>query len=177
NGTIGFNDGANNYGVRVGREVTSATLTNVTITGGGNGKGVWMEGKTLTMDGVNISGVKVGVEATAGTLVISGGSIGFNDGADNYGVKVGREVISATLTNVTITGGGNGKGVIVDRTKMIMEEVRISNVAMGVEVTGGNLTVNGGEMTGVQTGITMLGSGTLVVNNNAKITFTGEHGV
>ncbi|WP_158245023.1 right-handed parallel beta-helix repeat-containing protein, partial [Bartonella bovis] len=31
--------------------------------------------------------------------------------------------------------------------------------------------------TGVQTGITMLGSGTLVVNNNAKITFTGEHGV
>ncbi|WP_158245027.1 hypothetical protein, partial [Bartonella bovis] len=37
--------------------------------------------------------------------------------------------------------------MIVDRTKMIMEEVRISNVAMGVEVTGaGKLLIKGGEI-------------------------------
>ncbi|WP_158245003.1 hypothetical protein, partial [Bartonella bovis] len=44
------------------------------------------------------------------------------------------------------SGSGEGKGVIVDRTKMIMEEVRISNVAMGVEVTGGILAMKGGEI-------------------------------
>ncbi|WP_158244998.1 hypothetical protein, partial [Bartonella bovis] len=44
------------------------------------------------------------------------------------------------------SGSGEGKGVIVDRTKMIMEEVRISNVAMGVEATGGILAMKGGEI-------------------------------
>ncbi|WP_158245028.1 hypothetical protein, partial [Bartonella bovis] len=36
--------------------------------------------------------------------------------------------------------------MIVDRTKMIMEEVRISNVAMGVEVTGEILAMKGGSI-------------------------------
>ncbi|WP_204379491.1 hypothetical protein, partial [Bartonella bovis] len=106
----------------------------------------------MTMTGVQISGVKMGVEAMGGTLVINGESrITFNNGAGNYGVKVGSAVESANLTNVRIEGtGGNGvgsKGVIVDRTKMIMEEVRISNVAMGVEVMGaGKLLIKGGEI-------------------------------
>ncbi|WP_158245032.1 hypothetical protein, partial [Bartonella bovis] len=52
----------------------------------------------------------------------------------------------------------------------------MTGVQTGIQVTSGNLTVNGGAMTGVQTGITMLGSGTLTVNSGA-ITFKGEHGV
>ncbi|WP_425290193.1 hypothetical protein, partial [Bartonella bovis] len=63
-------------------------------------------------------------------------------------------VTMASLKSVTIEGTGSGtsgsgegsKGVIVDRTKMIMEEVRISNVAMGVEVTGEILAMKGGEI-------------------------------
>ncbi|WP_158245009.1 hypothetical protein, partial [Bartonella bovis] len=150
---------------KVGREVTMASLTDVTITGTGSGegskgvivgsdevdatgtvtmnmtnvgisgveKGVWVSRGTVTMTDVRISKVKMGVEATGGTLEINGHStIMFKNGDRNYGVKVQNGVTMASLTNVTIRGegaGGNGegsKGVIVDRTKMIMEEVRIS---------------------------------------------------
>uniref|UniRef100_UPI0011AFD050 hypothetical protein n=1 Tax=Bartonella bovis TaxID=155194 RepID=UPI0011AFD050 len=127
--TIVFKNGSGNYGVRVGREVTSANLTNVKIAGGGSGTGVWMEGREMRMTGVNISevdkgvwvsrgtvtmeevrisDVAMGVEATAGRLEISGGSIEFKDGANNYGVKVGSEVTMASLKSVTITGTGSG---------------------------------------------------------------------
>ncbi|WP_158245053.1 hypothetical protein, partial [Bartonella bovis] len=53
-------------------------------------KAVLMKEGTVTMTGVQISGVKMGVEATNGTLTIKNGTIGFNDGANNYGVRVGR---------------------------------------------------------------------------------------
>ncbi|WP_208431909.1 hypothetical protein, partial [Bartonella bovis] len=184
NSTITFNNGSGNYGVRVGDRVTSATLTSVKIEGkGGNGegsKGVWMESTgtmmisggsiskvekgvyatgagRLVMTGVQISKVKMGVEATNGMLVIKGNStITFNNGSGNYGVRVKNGVTMATLTSVTIAGTGSGegsKGVIVGSedvgatgTKMIMEEVRISNVAMGVEVTKGILAMKGGSI-------------------------------
>ncbi|WP_158245024.1 hypothetical protein, partial [Bartonella bovis] len=122
------------------REVTSATLTNVTITGtGGQGKGVIMESsQTVTMTGVNISGVKMGVEATAGTLMIKDGSIGFKG---DYGVKVGREVTSATLTNVTIEGTGTGKGVIMEGTTLEMSGGSISNVEKAVLMKEGTVTM------------------------------------
>ncbi|WP_158245007.1 hypothetical protein, partial [Bartonella bovis] len=86
---------------------------------------------------------------------------------------------SANLDRVTITGGGaTGTGVVMEGTEMMtMNMVNISEVQTGIQVTSGNLTVNGGSMTGVQTGITMLGSGTLTVNNGARIEFTGEYGV
>ncbi|WP_158245077.1 hypothetical protein, partial [Bartonella bovis] len=61
--------------------------------------------------------------------------------------------------------------VIMESTgTMTMTNVGISQVKMGVWMKNGNLTVSGGSMTGVQTGITMSGSGTLTVNNNARIT-------
>ncbi|ENN90802.1 hypothetical protein BBbe_10280 [Bartonella bovis 91-4] len=122
------------HGVKVQNGAT-ANLTNMTIAGTGSGKGVIMESSgTLTMTDVRISGVQTGVYATGGNLTISGGSISevqtgitmmgsgtltVNNGAEitfkgsgmeNYGVKVGNEVESATLTSVTIEGGGSGKG-------------------------------------------------------------------
>uniref|UniRef100_UPI001304BB92 hypothetical protein n=1 Tax=Bartonella bovis TaxID=155194 RepID=UPI001304BB92 len=63
---------------------------------------------TLVMNNVQISDVAMGVEATNGTLTISGHStITFKNEAGNYGVKVGREVTMASLTDVTITGTGS----------------------------------------------------------------------
>ncbi|ENN91103.1 hypothetical protein BBbe_10230 [Bartonella bovis 91-4] len=121
-------------------------------------KGVYATGAgRLVMTGVQISKVKMGVEATNGMLVIKGNStITFNNGSGNYGVRVKNGVTMATLTSVTIAGTGSGegsKGVIVGSedvgatgTKMIMEEVRISNVAMGVEVTKGILAMKGGSI-------------------------------
>ncbi|WP_158245006.1 hypothetical protein, partial [Bartonella bovis] len=134
----GTGSGEGSKGVIVGSEDVDATgmvtmnMTNVGISG--VEKGVLMNGAgTLTMTGVQISGVKMGVEATNGTLEIKGGTtIVFKNGDRNYGVKVQNGVTMASLKSVTIRGegaGGNGegsKGVIVDRTKMIMEEVRIS---------------------------------------------------
>ncbi|WP_146023864.1 NosD domain-containing protein, partial [Bartonella bovis] len=77
--------------------------------------------------------------------------------------------VVANLMNVKIMGSGSGqgegKGVIKDGTgTMKMTEVEISEVQTGIQVTSGNLTVNGGSMTGVQTGITMMGNGMLTVN-------------
>ncbi|WP_158245062.1 hypothetical protein, partial [Bartonella bovis] len=66
-------DGANNYGVRVGESVTMATLTNVTITGGGNGKGVWMESSgTLKMERGEIKNVEKAVLMKQGTVTLTG---------------------------------------------------------------------------------------------------------
>ncbi|WP_158245035.1 hypothetical protein, partial [Bartonella bovis] len=88
---------------------------------------------TLVMTGVQISDVAMGVEATAGNLTIKNGTIGFKNGSGNYGVKVGREVTSATLTGAMIRGtSGNGvgsKGVIMESTgTLTMTKVDISNV-------------------------------------------------
>uniref|UniRef100_UPI0013047F78 hypothetical protein n=1 Tax=Bartonella bovis TaxID=155194 RepID=UPI0013047F78 len=121
--TIMFNNGRDNYGVKVGREVT-ANLTDVKIMGtGGKGKGVWMKQGTLTM--------------TRGSIEFKG----------DYGVKIESGVTNARLTDVAIRGegaGGNGKGVIMESSKTLtMTGVNISGVKMGVEATAGTLTING----------------------------------
>ncbi|WP_146023835.1 right-handed parallel beta-helix repeat-containing protein, partial [Bartonella bovis] len=119
-------------------------------------KGVLMDGTKMTMTDVTISNVAMGVEATAGTLEIKGGTrITFNNGAGNYGVKVGGTA-NATLERVTIEGtGGNGVGT---GTGVIMEG-------------SGDLMVIGGSIKEVQTGISMMGSGTLVVRDGTRIEF------
>ncbi|ENN92908.1 hypothetical protein BBbe_01790 [Bartonella bovis 91-4] len=176
-----FESERGNWGVRVGSGVESASLTDVRIMGtSGNreGKGVIMGGTKMTMTNVDISKVKVGVEVQAGTLNMMGGTVTFEGGNGNWGVKV-ENGATANLMGVAIMGTSGGKGVWMEGTggTMTMNMVNISEVQTGIQVTSGNLTVSGGEMTGVQTGITMSGSGTLMVNNNAKITFKGDHGV
>ncbi|WP_035464532.1 hypothetical protein [Bartonella bovis] len=210
NSTITFNNGAGNYGVRVGREVT-ARLTDVRIVGtgsgtGGNGegskgvevsmgssktmtmtdvtisgveKGVLMNGTgTLRMTKVDISGVKMGVEATAGRLEISGHSrIMFNNGADNYGVKVKNGVTMATLTSVTIAGtSGNGegsKGVWMEGKTLEMTNVDVLNVGVGVEAKkGGTLTIKEGKIGFKKDyGIGVWGTATATITGT---TITGE---
>ncbi|WP_425290194.1 right-handed parallel beta-helix repeat-containing protein, partial [Bartonella bovis] len=177
-GTVTFTGGNGNWGVHVQNGAT-ANLMRATIKGtSGQGMGLYVVGGTATMNGGEISNVSEGVYATGmGKLTIKGeAKITFT--GSGYGVKVGGTV-NATITGAEIKGGGaTGTGVIKDGTgEMRMTNVNISKVKVGVSVTNGNLTINGGTMTGVQTGITMLGSGKLVVNNNATITFKGEHGV
>ncbi|ENN90501.1 hypothetical protein BBbe_10550 [Bartonella bovis 91-4] len=205
NSTITFNNGSGNYGVRVKNGVTMATLTSVTIagTGSGDGKGVWMESSktlkmtdvtisnvekavwmkegTVTISGVQISKVKMGVEAVAGNLTINGHSrITFNNGAGNYGVKVGREV-TARLTDVRIVGtgsgtGGNGegsKGVIMDGKTLEMTNVDVLNVGVGVEAKkGGTLTIKEGKIGFKKDyGIGVWGTATATITGT---TITGE---
>ncbi|ENN90769.1 hypothetical protein BBbe_10440 [Bartonella bovis 91-4] len=177
-GTVTFTGERGNWGVHVQKAAT-ANLMDVTIKGeGGQGMGLYVEG-TATMNGGEISNVESGVYATGmGNLKMDGTTITFKNGVGSYGVRVG-ELVTADLTSVTITGasGGTGTGVIMDGKTLEMTNVDISQVQTGVEVTSGNLTVSGGTMTGVQTGITMSGSGTLMVSG-AKITFEGAgHGV
>ncbi|WP_343358102.1 right-handed parallel beta-helix repeat-containing protein [Bartonella schoenbuchensis] len=149
-----------NYGVYVG-DTGRATLTGVTITGEGgggkgNGYGVYAMGQgTLMMDGVNISKVETGIYMEAGeSLMVKGGSIGFA-GEHGYGVKVGKSVTEATLTNVTITGSGKGDGIYA---------------------MGGNLTVSGVTIKEVERGIAMTGGGVLMVEGGT-IGFMRDYGV
>ncbi|WP_102830770.1 NosD domain-containing protein [Bartonella bovis] len=126
--------------------------------------------------GGEIKNVESGVYATGtGKLTINGeAKITFTR---DYGVKV-EGGATADITGATITGGGSGQGVIKDGAgEMTMTKVDISRVQTGIQVTSGNLTVSGGTMTGVEKGIDMSGSGRLTVNNNARITFTGDYGI
>ncbi|WP_158244978.1 right-handed parallel beta-helix repeat-containing protein, partial [Bartonella bovis] len=178
-GEITFESGDGNYGVKVQNGAT-ANLMRATIKGtNGQGTGLYVMGTgSASMMGGTISNVESGVYATgAKAVTINGTTITVKGGAESYGVKV-MGTGSANLDRVTITGeGGQGKGVIMGGTgEMKMTEVDISKVKVGIQVTSGNLTVNGGTMTGVQTGITMSGSGRLTVSGGT-ITFKGEHGV
>ncbi|AQX20267.1 right-handed parallel beta-helix repeat-containing protein [Bartonella sp. WD16.2] len=177
NSTINF---TGDYGVKVGASVTSAELTKVTIKGGdqGKGTGIYAEGKkvTMTLDKVGISGVVMGVNMLEGEMLeIKGSStISFKAG---YGVRVGGSVKSARLMGTQITGDGSGYGVWAMGKMMTMDKVNISNVQMGVEVKAGNLTITGGSIKEVQTGIAMLGNGMLKVEDNTTISFTRGYGV
>ncbi|AQX19233.1 right-handed parallel beta-helix repeat-containing protein [Bartonella sp. WD16.2] len=177
NSTINF---TGDYGVKVGASVTSAELTKVTIKGGdqGKGTGIYAEGKkvTMTLDKVGISGVVMGVNMLEGEMLeIKGSStISFKAG---YGVRVGDKVKSARLMGTQITGDGSGYGVWAMGKMMTMDKVNISNVQMGVEVKAGNLTITGGSIKEVQTGIAMLGNGMLKVEEKTEIQFRNGYGV
>ncbi|WP_204379497.1 hypothetical protein, partial [Bartonella bovis] len=131
NGSITFKGGEKNYGIGVWGEggETTANITGTRITGGGSGEGmgVIMGGREMTMTGVNISQVKMGVWVGGGTVTVSGGSmtgvqtgitmsgsgtlvvnngarIEFTSGGTrNYGIGVGGTV-NATITGVEIKG-------------------------------------------------------------------------
>ncbi|ENN90777.1 hypothetical protein BBbe_10400 [Bartonella bovis 91-4] len=173
---ITFNNGAGNYGVKVGREVT-ARLTDVRIVGtgsgtGGNGegsKGVIMDGKTLEMTNVDVLNVGVGVEAKkGGTLTINKGKIGFKK---DYGIGVWGTA-TATITGTTITGEGSGQGVLMMETKMMrLTKVEISNVSEGVWVKG-RLVMDGGSITVTGKGVKGYGVG-VYVGKEATATITG----
>ncbi|MEL6093431.1 right-handed parallel beta-helix repeat-containing protein [Bartonella schoenbuchensis] len=151
---ISFTGGVSyEYGIGVGDKVTRATLTGVEIKGSGKGSGVFMMGGEVTMERVNVSQVATGIWVTGGTLIMKEGTkIGFTK---DYGIKLGKEVTEATLTKVEIVGKGKGEGIYAE---------------------GGVLMVSGGEIKEVEKGITMMG-GALTVKKEAKINFTGEHGI
>ncbi|AQX19230.1 copper-binding protein (NosD) [Bartonella sp. WD16.2] len=181
NSTINFT--GDGYGVKVGASVKSVRLTDVRITGGdqGSGTGVWAnssEKMTLMLDKVGISGVVMGVNMLEGEMLeIKEGTISFKAG---YGVRVGDKVKSARLMGTQITGDGSGYGVWAsssEKMMMTLEDVRISGVAMGVEVKAGNLTITGGSIKEVQTGIAMLGNGMLKVEEKTEIQFRNGYGV
>ncbi|WP_343358203.1 hypothetical protein AAJP84_06700 [Bartonella schoenbuchensis] len=156
-GKIGFKG---TYGVYVEGGVKSTTLAGVEITGSGKGSGtgmgVWVEGGKVTVKGgTRITGVKAGIYATGGgsLTVEEGTKIEF---VGNYGVMV--EGGTAELTGVTIEGrGGNGSGY-------------------GVYAMGGEVTVSGGRITGVEAGIKMMGGKSLTVKDGTRIEFEGKYG-
>ncbi|WP_146023860.1 hypothetical protein, partial [Bartonella bovis] len=184
---IMFNNGAGNYGVKVGESVTSATLTGAMIRGEGSGTGVYVENGagvgatgTLNMDDVTIKDVAMGVLMKGtGMLTMNKGEITFKSGTNNYGIGVWGDggATTANITGTRITGGGSGQGMGVwmkEAGTLNMTGVNISGVAM---MEAKAVRISGGSMTGVQTGITMSGSGTLTVNKGTRIEFTGNYGI
>ncbi|MEL6093434.1 right-handed parallel beta-helix repeat-containing protein [Bartonella schoenbuchensis] len=141
-------------GIYMEKGVTKAELTGVTITGnksGGNGVGIYAEGKNLTVkDNTRITGVEAGISMKGnGTLTVSGTTIQFTgDDEYEYGIGVGDKVTRARLTDVTITGSGKGSGVFMMGGEVVMERVNVSQVATGVYAMGGSLTVKEGTKIG-----------------------------
>ncbi|MEL6093922.1 beta strand repeat-containing protein [Bartonella schoenbuchensis] len=166
------------YGIKLGKGVTEASLTKVEIVGNNKGKGVvWESTGTLTLDEVKISGVGEGLYAVRGeALKVDGGSIGFTG---TYGVMVGNAVTSATLTNVQIMGSNRGKtGVVMGSTGMLTS-VNISGVQTGVEVAGsGKLTINEGTIGFTEVGLKVEGETTATATvTGTKIVGSGNSGV
>ncbi|OPB29068.1 hypothetical protein BWD121_000730 [Bartonella sp. WD12.1] len=164
-GTLTMNQGSiefkgNGYGVYVGKGVTKADLTNVTVTGKDNkGVGVYaMGGRTMvmTLTDVKISGVGMGIFAAGGGMLAIGGTstIGFQG---KYGVYVGKDVMGE-VAMTTITGSG--------------EAVRSGT---GVYVNGGAAWLGGTTLKSVAKGMTVENG--IVVMQNGVIKFHGEHGV
>ncbi|WP_210160364.1 hypothetical protein, partial [Bartonella melophagi] len=145
------------YGVYVGIDVTSAELTGTKIVGGGSGYGVYAMGGNVTLEGVKVSGVEKGVYARKGkSLTISGSSS--IDFKGEYGVYVGSGV-TAELKGTVIRGGGNEKST-------------------GVYAMGGNVTLEGVKVSGVEEGVVMMGSGTLTVERGTiELASGGKYGV
>ncbi|MEL6093925.1 hypothetical protein [Bartonella schoenbuchensis] len=185
------------YGVKVGTSVSKATLTDVKIEGQNKGIGVLIMGGEVTMERVNVSKVETGIYATGGKnltviggamtqvqtrITMMGGTLTVKDSTKiwftkDYGIKVGKGVTEASLTKVEIVGNGKGSGVLMMGGEVTMERVNVSKVETGIYAGGGNLTVIGGEMTGVQTGITMMGGKSLTVKDSTKIGFTKDYGI
>ncbi|WP_158244974.1 hypothetical protein, partial [Bartonella bovis] len=128
--------------------------------GNNQGKeGIKLNGGMVDLYKTNIRDVQKGVSVTNGGVRMFDGEIGFKG---EYGISLNKGGVA--LKNVSITGPGDkgtgvimegtemmmtgvdGKGVVTSGTKMMMEGVRISNVAMGVKVTSGTLTINGGSI-------------------------------
>ncbi|MGL2349706.1 right-handed parallel beta-helix repeat-containing protein, partial [Helicobacter pylori] len=137
-------------------EVT-AELTGTKIVGGGNEKstGVYAMGvgeMTVALDNVRISKVGKGVSVEGkGSLTIRDGSVDFT-GA--HGVYVGSGVKSASLTGTKIVGGGSG---------------------VGVNILGGEVTLEGVGISKVKTGVVMVGvGGTLTISGSSTIDFKGD---
>ncbi|WP_425290192.1 hypothetical protein, partial [Bartonella bovis] len=145
--------GRSGYGVRVGSGVMVANITETTITGGGaTGTGVIMESaQTMELNKVTIEGVGKGVNASKGKVDMMGGTVTFTGGNGNWGVQVGRGA-TANLMRATIKGtNGQGTGLYVM----------------------GTATMNGGEISNVESGVYATGAGTLTINGEAKITVKG----
>uniref|UniRef100_UPI001304BCEA right-handed parallel beta-helix repeat-containing protein n=1 Tax=Bartonella bovis TaxID=155194 RepID=UPI001304BCEA len=135
---ITFTSGEKNYGVKV-KNGASAIITGAEITGGGQGMGVYGEGaKAVTLERVQISNVSEGVLMKGGgTLTIKEGTtITFTSGEKNYGIGMGSAVTKANITGTRITGGGQGKGVVMQGREMEMSGGEIKNVELGVYVGG-----------------------------------------
>ncbi|WP_208541685.1 right-handed parallel beta-helix repeat-containing protein [Bartonella capreoli] len=184
--------GAGGKGMEVGGSaMVMMTGGSLTITGKGSGTGVMVSGSAdVTLERVNISGFAKGVQMTGGTLMVregmivgnnsgtgvdvtgganvtltsvnisqvetgiymeAGESLTVREGTINfmgaYGVSVGAGVTSASLTGTKIVGRGK-TGVLMGSTgTLTLERVNISGVQTGVEVTGsGKLTMENGEI-------------------------------
>ncbi|MGL2349644.1 right-handed parallel beta-helix repeat-containing protein [Helicobacter pylori] len=156
----------------------------------------------MTLGDVGISKVEEGVYAMGGTLTMNKGTTISFMGAHGYGVYVGKYVTRASLNDVTIKGDGSGMGVEVwgGEGTVRLEEVKISEVKMGVVMMGGksltlnkveiskvttgvammgtgNLTISGGVISQLQTGVSVEGKGSLTIDEGTKIEFTNGYGV
>ncbi|ENN91337.1 hypothetical protein m07a_02090 [Bartonella schoenbuchensis m07a] len=184
-GTLTVKDGTKihfmgDYGVGVGGLVTKAELKGTVIRGiGSGGTGIYAMGGDVTLDRVKISRVETGVYAKKGTLEIKGESTISLASWGRYGVYMGSEVKSASLTGTRITGGGSGStGVYAKGGDVTLEKVDIEGVGTGVRMMEGKkLTISGGWIKGVQTGIVMMKGESLTISGDSTISFMGDYGV
>ncbi|AQX31199.1 Right handed beta helix region [Bartonella schoenbuchensis R1] len=191
--TIDFKESG--WGVYVEKLVKSVNLNDVTIKGeeSGMGTGVYAVGGagngelTISLEKVEISKVGKGVYARGGkSLMIRGTTeISF---MGEYGVKV-EGLVSTYLTKTRIVGTGSERGrnngvsvgvYAVGGGIVTLEGVDISGVQTGVSAEGSQLTVTlsgGVKISNVRTGVAMTGSGTLAVEDGTKIEFKDGYGV
>ncbi|ENN92724.1 hypothetical protein m02_10230, partial [Bartonella bovis m02] len=139
-GKIEFTSGDRGYGygVKVGSGVESAILTDVKIRGMGKGYGVIMEGGTVEMMGDS-------------RITFAGGDRG--NGNYGVGVGVSGGAVTMMGTRIVGTSGGTGTGVYATGTgKMLMSGVWIEGGGKGVEVSGSGMLEMMGDSTIIFTG-------------------------
>ncbi|MEL6089666.1 hypothetical protein [Bartonella schoenbuchensis] len=116
---------------------------------------------------------------------MGGGSLTVEDnttinfmGSDGYGVYVGKRVM-ANLTDVTITGSGDGKGIEVAKGGAVwLKETHLRDVAKGMTVKEGVVRMEGGsvEFKG-EYGISLTGGYAFLREVNIEGKETGQEGI
>ncbi|AQX30823.1 hypothetical protein BscR1v2_008910 [Bartonella schoenbuchensis R1] len=175
-----------------------ASVTLKTITGDNKGTGMVVSGSgDLTLNDVTMTGMKTAMQVVSGTasvmgetqITVRGGNgIGVKversgtlnmmgetmimvTGTGGVGVKVGEGTVNATLTNTRITVVENGTGVKVGEGTVIMKQGSITGdrTGTGVQMMGGNVTLEGVNISSFMKGIEAT-KGTLKVKGGTQIT-------
>ncbi|MEL6093448.1 hypothetical protein [Bartonella schoenbuchensis] len=181
-GSSTINVAAGGTGVKVSNN-GKVEMMGGSITGNGNGStgtGVEMEGTAdVTLMGVTLEQLKTGAKVTGGTLTVNGGSkIKVIAGGKGIDVSSGK----VTMEGGSITGnGGSGTGLVMSgNADVTLNGVNISEVQKGVEMGGsgvlkldGTTTIN---VAGNGTGMSVTG-GNVVMTGTLTITGSGTTGM
>lgn len=179
-------------GIRVNRDASTVTGTNITVQGASDG-GIFASAGTVTVSGYTASGNNRNVDVSGATVTITDAALGTTT---THNVKASAGTVA--LTNAVIEGS-SAHGIIAEGGDFTLTGVTIRNAAQagirmnqsGSEINAANLTIEGctnsisanagtmviDTMKSASTGINVIAEGATITVKNATLTNGGTANV